>query len=102
MGYTANKEGIITNPGKFEGELTVAAYFWEQANEGGATDEVFYSGDDTQFSFFVFDKVDKVLYPAIKDDYGMSLYESDNGFVHAVYYKTQEDYQGSIDELERG
>ena len=83
--YDVNEYGIITSPGKFEGEMVYVPYFWELAMGGGGMDtewdgnspiEVFEIEKDDIGNFSgIFKKNDEGLILRIKED--------SHGFVHA-------------------
>ena len=73
--YETNSQGIITSPGKFEGEMIYAPYFWEKGLEGCADE------DDGQVFRFKIDDQDKKLFPELGNTEMLYLTESDQGFV---------------------
>lgn len=82
--YEVNNRGIITSPGKFEGEALYVPHFWELVTEGFSdTDEnndrvdcvIIYSEDIGQFP-----ELNEKYYPHAY----ISLFEDDNGFVWEV------------------
>ena len=88
---------IIREPGKFEGEHISVPYFWDFAMESGGQDV--YGSDETLYSFFVIDSDDRAKFPDLTE-YGICLYESDQGFVNAVWFDTQAEYEKAIADLE--
>ena len=70
--YTFNRYGIVTNPGKFEGESIATLYYYDCFLNGG--DAIFEVSDDERKAFDIG--------PAYTHVY---LYESDNGFVHLYF-----------------
>lgn len=92
-------ENIIREPGKFEGEHISVPYFWDLAMESGSTIDV-WDCNDTQYSFFVFDAAERAAFPDITELYGLALYESEQGFVNAVWFATQAEYDAAIAEVE--
>jgi hypothetical protein len=89
---------IIHEPGKFEGEHVSVPHYWNMALDSGADTDV-WDCNDTQYSFFIFDADDRAKFPDITE-YGFALYESDNGFVNAVWFDTKDEYDKAIAEIE--
>jgi hypothetical protein len=84
-----DKDGIITAPGKFEGEPEFVLYYWEQALEGGA-DEVIH-GDNEVTYVFTLGKDDFGDHPSlaklskrmdVNEGDLLLIWEDDHGFVH--------------------
>ena len=72
------RNGIITNPGKFEGEPVWVPYFWDCYLDGGA------EHDDEHVLVFDVTDEDRAKFPGMLDDVAqVRLYESEIGFVHA-------------------
>lgn len=77
----ATKDGIIRNPGKFEGEPLWVPYFWVQGLDGCANLDV--DGEDGSppiWAFQVTDE-DRTQFPELAKVYAVALEESDHGFV---------------------
>jgi hypothetical protein len=73
--YDIDKNGLIQDPGKFEGEMLFAPYFYDSSLESGA-DETVYDGD-TPIDIFVIAEEDLKEFPELKGIYAISLSESD-------------------------
>jgi hypothetical protein len=75
--YERNDKGIITSPGKFEGEMYYVPYYYDLANEGG--------GDLDLGNIFAFKlgEEDWVKFPELKGMTVLMVEELDNGFVQA-------------------
>jgi len=69
------KHGLITDPGKFEGEPIFAPYYYSLGLEGWA------SADEDGIYEFDVDDEDREAFPALKDVSVVFLTESDDGFV---------------------
>lgn len=78
LGYRLNDHGLITSPGKFEGEMYYVPQLWEEVlngfaaemNDGSARIEL--GAEDWQ------------RFPELRGWDYVRLYESDSGFVTAV------------------
>jgi hypothetical protein len=68
--------GIITSPGKFEGESVYAPHYWNLGLEGGADE------DDGESYVFHLDSSDVLVWPELSSVRTLRLIEDDNGFVH--------------------
>lgn len=76
FGYTFTRQGIVTSPGKFEGESIATLYYYDCFLNGDGT--VF---DVSQEESEAFDIDKKFVY----------LHESNDGFVSLEFYDFQED-----------
>lgn len=74
--YTVNENGIITSPGKFEGEMYYAIHYWDLVTDG------FSFSDDDGISIFYLDDTDITEYPELQDAKTIKMWEDDIGFVH--------------------
>jgi hypothetical protein len=75
-GYDCDDNGIIKNPGKFEGEMIYLPYLWEQSLDFCAPHS------DGSFSVAITDK-DRTLFPELTKR-TVRMRESDDGFVQEV------------------
>ncbi len=75
--YTT-KDGIIQDPGKFEGEPVYAVYFWNSGLEGGADEE-----DGPLCGFTVTDE-DRKEFPELAGVGSVWLDESEQGFIYTT------------------
>lgn len=85
FGYSFTRVGIVTNPGKFEGESIATLYYYDCSLDGG--DTVFEVSDDERQAFDIG--------PAYTHVY---LYESENGFVHLYFCTSQDEAEQMQDE----
>lgn len=69
-----DKHGYIQNPGKFEGEMLYAPYFYDAVLMGDGE----RIGDT---DFFEINDDDAKEFPELTGCYGVTLVESENGFV---------------------
>lgn len=77
-GYACDDNGLITNPGKFEGEMIYLPYMWEQSLEFCT------QHSDGSVSVEVTDH-DKMLFPEIPPrTKSIRMEESSDGFVREV------------------
>jgi hypothetical protein len=83
--YRVNDQGIITSPGKFEGEMLYVPYLWDMAMEG-FTDHV--NGVD----YIVFEDGDFAAFPELVGNYGAAIEESEQGFVCCHIFGTKQEY----------
>lgn len=72
------KDGVITSPGKFEGQLLYVPYFWEIFLDGGVDDE---KGD---VLIFKIDANDRKLFPEISKKQKTIKLKETGGFVSEV------------------
>jgi hypothetical protein len=75
--YTV-ENGVIQNPGKFEGEPEYAPYFYDLMLNG-ASSETLYE-DDRLVDVFVVDADDRAQFPELADAYAVLVWEDDQGF----------------------
>jgi hypothetical protein len=92
--YRINDAGVITSPGKFEGNMLYVPAFWERGLDGAS------DFDCGTVYGFVFDDDDRKEFPEIGDSYGMLLEESENGFVNAVEPTDQKSYDVLVARVE--
>lgn len=74
-------KGIVTNPGKFEGEPAYVPYFWELGLDGMA-DEDFTDVGGAVYAFDITED-DKIFFPGLLKYKRIELRESEVGFVSA-------------------
>jgi hypothetical protein len=74
--YQINKQGIITSPGKFEGEMLYVPYFWD-AYLNGLVDD-----DDGGVLTFLVDGEDRAMFPELGNATKVHLESDDAGFVY--------------------
>jgi hypothetical protein len=87
--------GIITSPGKYQGEPAWVPYL---DNQGA--DQDFYDGADTLYRAYKVSKIDKEYHPALRDVFAVVLHESDDGFVYARTFATAYELGTFINECE--
>ena len=81
MTLTRNEcEKLTARPGKFEGEPIYSPYFYELMMDGMA-DETIYEGD-LMIEIFRVDEPDRAIFPELKDVYGVSMSNDENGFIY--------------------
>lgn len=88
---------IIHEPGKFEGEHISVPHFWDVVMDG-CTDDVYIG--ETPYSFIVIDEDDRALFADLTE-YGLVLWESDNGFVNTKWFETKEEFDSERAIMER-
>lgn len=76
IGLATNDNGIIIQPGKFQGEPWWVPLFWNVALQGH------YDHDDGDSFLFLLTDVDRSSYPGLERAKSVTLWESDQGFVH--------------------
>ena len=79
--YDINENGVITSPGKFEGEMYYAVSYWGDALDGfPSRDEI--CDDGTLVAIFDLFEQDYKDYPELSDVTELRIWEDSNGFVH--------------------
>ncbi len=82
--YDLNELGIISSPGKFEGEPVYAPFFWDTLLEGGADEEL----EDGAAVFYVTTE-ERREFPELADIATVSLWETESGFIYiSTTYRT--------------
>jgi len=76
--YEIDKNGRISNPGKFEGEMLYVPFYWDAFLNGGADRD-----DGTTLGFNI-TKEDKDEFPDLKHRRTVNLVEDSQGFVREV------------------
>ena len=79
--YTVDPNGVIRDPGKFEGEPIYAPYFYDALMNGGS-DSTEYDGDTPIDVFDVSDE-DRQIFPELQGVSEVRCYESEQGFFYA-------------------
>ena len=97
--YHISERGIIISPGKFEGEMLWAPYFYDLMGDGSGEQFSFEEGHGIEFAKLIAD--DKKQWPELSDCYGISIEESSQGFVHCEVYDTKEQYDENFAEAVR-
>lgn len=85
-------DSIIRDPGKFEGEPMWAPHFWELILSGAVDDTTFDGPGDCDVSWLILEPTDLVDFPELAEVYGISMWESEQGFVFSDTYATKEEY----------
>ena len=81
------EDGIITSPGKFEGEPRYAVYFWEEASP----DEQISFPDDQSYWLVEILEKDRERFPEIdREATVMVLEESEQGFVSCAAFTAEQ------------
>lgn len=81
-GYTFNRYGIVTSPGKFEGETIATLYYYDAFLNGEGA--VFEVTEEERKAFDISEET-KFVY----------LHESNDGFVSLEYHDTREEAEES-------
>lgn len=84
--FTTDKNGIIVNAGKFEGETLATPFYYDIMLDGG-TDVIEIKPSD-RLAFEIEDKYNFVV-----------IVESSSGFVSLSWHETQEDAEKEANEL---
>lgn len=92
--YEVDENDTITTLGKFENEHISVAYFWDAALNGDC--ETSFDGDTT-FYFMTIGQSDLESFPDLKDRYGVCLYETESGFVNAVWFFSEHEYAAAFE-----
>jgi len=79
--YNLNENGVITSPGKFEGEMYYAVHFWNMTLDGFCDrDEML--DDGTLVAIYDIGQIDYDDYPELEGNTELTIFEDDNGFVY--------------------
>lgn len=98
--YAINEAGVISTPGKFEGEPLYAVHLYDSMMEGGG-DETLYWSDESVTEAFIVDTELRTQFPTIDiDTHAIILEVSDQGFVNTREL-TQSEYDALVTENER-
>lgn len=92
--FSKIEKGIIRDPGKFEGDILYAPYFWDEGLNGMA------DADIGSIWFFVVHDLDRAEFPELGMIYGLALEESDNGFCYVTEYQTIEEFDQATAEAD--
>jgi len=76
--YNVDENGIIRSPGKFEGEMVYAPYFWDAYLNGMA------DNDDGEVLTFNINDEDRAQFPELADVKAIDLINTDQGFVYCT------------------
>lgn len=82
--YDVNEYGIITSPGKFEGEMVYVPSLWDIVL-GGMADEEYYEEGILLADIHITSAVDE--FPELESG-TYTLWESEQGFVHCEMLTT--------------
>lgn len=88
--YRVDARGTIRSPGKFEGEMLYVPHYWDCVLDGAADE------DAGREAFFRVTDADRQLFPELGAIYGLSLRESDQGFVDCEEYDTAAEYDAAV------
>lgn len=75
-GYEIDERGVIRSPGKFEGEMLYAPYFWEALLNGES------DGEQDDMDWFTVQDEDCQQFPELTDVEKVGLRTDDMGFVY--------------------
>lgn len=94
--YKVNEHGRITSPGKFEGEMLYAVYFYDAMLDGGS-DETWSDGSD----LFEITDEDRAIFPELeKDDKYILLEYRSDGFVMCSTHEEKIEDEGQEDDTD--
>ena len=81
--YKINEHGIICSPGKFEGEMLYAPYFYEIIMDGGADETDYPEGEDgSPVDTFFITPEDIKEFPELDGCTKIECFESEQGFFY--------------------
>ena len=91
--YTVNEHGIITDPGKFEGEPLYVPYFYAFMMCGFEEEVICVEEEDRSYSIFLIRDFDVSLFPDLADfkPGRVALWTSDQGFAEFAAYNGEYD-----------
>jgi hypothetical protein len=81
--YSINENGVITSPGKFEGEMYYAVSFWGEALDGFSSNDE-YLEDGTVVAVFELCQEDYKNFPELEGNTFLRIWEDEQGFVHCM------------------
>ena len=90
-----SRDGIITSPGKFEGEPVWVPQMWDECLEGGSDEDK--QVGEVLYSLMTPNPDEKDAWPEL-DTYGVVLWESPSGFVHHHLIRDSEEWEDYDDE----
>jgi hypothetical protein len=98
--YKVNRDGIIKSPGKFEGEMLYAPYFYDhgQGDETWNSEEV----EDAFAEVFQVSDDDRKEFPELGNTYMIAVEENEQGFVYLTEFENEEDARKAQLEYEGG
>ena len=76
--YEVNETGVITSPGKFEGEPAYVAYYWEWVLQGEGTEIIDENGNIEGYEVNVYNG-DLEVFPELSEHCTGSYYRSGQG-----------------------
>jgi hypothetical protein len=82
--YHVDEHGLISSPGKFQGEAAYVPHFWMLGLDGGADDDIYgYVGSGIALTYFVFRLTDddRKRWPSLANIERLELWQSEDGFV---------------------
>ena len=82
--YDTNEHGIITSPGKFEGEMYYVPYYYDLWLQGSYDRD--YTEDNILYTVFILSIEDCKLFPELCDDYILEVWQTEQGFVTCEVY----------------
>jgi len=95
--YTIDRHGTIRSPGKFEGEMLYAPYFYDALMDGDGEEvyaplpencseeeaELWESDDSLLYTTFQVSEKDRLEFPELEPETQyVAVYESESGFVY--------------------
>ena len=75
-------DGVVSKPGKFEGEPAFTSYFWDSMLDGCEDDTAHDCDDDIPISIFHIMPEDGARFPDRVGCADVWIWEDDNGFVY--------------------
>lgn len=92
--------GIIRNPGKFEGEPAWAPYFYDAVLNGCCSDE-YTTEDDQGIAFFMVSDADRAAFPELAGLFGVAIANDARGFVYTYAFATEASYHSAMHDAEQ-
>lgn len=80
MSYQLNEQGIIIDPGKFEGEMWYVPELWDQVLDG--CEDAAIENGGSPISLIKVDEEMRKKYNISDDTYAWMLFETGDGFVY--------------------
>lgn len=79
--YEVGIDGVIKSPGKFEGEMIYAPYFYDLWNSG-CYDDLEYGSESGESAIFRITRDDLKMFPEIGTAQELIVWEDSTGFVY--------------------
>ena len=100
MSYNVNEHGTITDPGKFEGEPLWVSFAYDASLNGDGDQYGDVSELGEHICYLVVDDKDRKEWGLDANVYGVSIMETDMGFVYGDTYNSHKEYNEAMSHTE--